>query len=731
MKTARALLVTMLFFFALAIPAVAMAGAVGKITALNGNVDVVKPGQKTAIAAGLMQPVSEGDIIRTKSYAKVEITFADKSAVRLAPGSRLEITKYLLQGNERKESALNLSRGKMRVIVAGPRKILGVSFSGGQKFEVQTPVAVADAKGTDFFIFHMMGVTGVVVKDGKVNAFNRVIHGQVVPVSAGNATFVTKNKAPQPSRPAADIEIIRHSNDTNTKTGKEKDEPTDADILNQEAAITSEGVYGFSKEEPQTFETTSKSDTPAPRPISEPYPNLLPKTGATPPSPAASVSFLGETNDFDDYYYGSLFISDGTGLYTRGVSSGATLDGAATPWSGAASVNFHGPYNDFGAKKDPYVWLSDIYSGKSGSGYRTYDNGAFFGVIGGVWQNQAIDGRLYSLYVDPSGNAGILTGSLAGNYYPDTGMFSASGTWTPTALASGLAPSSLGDLTYASSLFMNPWYGSNGNLDTNSGVTAFTSEYEARTFNISGQNWGIWEAVTGGAGSSVSNTWRLLTEYKSTDNSLIFGTEVEGTQWSGGKLYGATYGYGADISSTPTTWIAKGETIGTFNPIASTWQAAQVGAYIETNKFLSMAQTAQGRAALQQLNIPFVEVGRANLTGTNGNLNVNMNNVIFFAYQTGAAPKIWATGDVNGAYLAAPAAGNAVALAGNGLNANFNVKAFDASAKKWTATVDGGGSYSGTGTMNGSNVQMNGAAAGTNTGAGPGTFSGTGAGVAQ
>ncbi|MBI5875951.1 MAG: hypothetical protein HZB81_08965, partial [Deltaproteobacteria bacterium] len=443
-------------------------------------------------------------------------------------------------------------------------------------------------------------------------------------------------------------------------------------------------------------------------------------------SSTSSNIFLGETNDFDDYYYGSLFISDGTGLYTRGVSSGATLDGPATPWSGSASLNVHGPYNDFGAKKDPYVWLSDIYSGKSGSGYLTYDNGAFFGVIGGVWQNKMIDGRLYSLYIDPSGNAGILTGSLAGSYYPDTGMFSASGTWTATALAAGLAPSSLGDLTYGYNLIMNPDNGAIANIQATSGVAAFTSKYEARTFNISGQNWGIWEAVTGGTGGAASNTWSLLTEYKSTNGSLIFGNRIEGSQWSDGKLYGAIYGYGADISATPATWISRGETIGTFNPVASTWQAAQVGAYIETNKFLSMAQTVQGRAALQQLNIPFVEVGRANLAGSGNNMTVNMNDVTFFAYNTGAAPKVWATGNVNGTYTAAPSIGTAVNLTGSGLNAAFTPKVWDSVNNKWIATVDGSGTLSG-GSYNGTTT-FNGAAAGT---IGGGAFLGTGAGVAQ
>ena len=107
-----------------------------------------------------------------------------------------------------------------------------------------------------------------------------------------------------------------------------------------------------------------------------------------------------------------------------------------------------------------------------------------------------------------------------------------------------------------------------------------------------------------------------------------------------------------------------------------------------------------------------------------------MNNTTFFAYSNGAAPKIWATGDVNGSYNCS-ACGATPTLTGNGLSANLNMQTWDTVGNEWIATVDGGGTYTGTGTMNNTNVIMQGAATGTNTGIGPGTFSGTGAGVVK
>lgn len=159
---------------------------------------------------------------------------------------------------------------------------------------------------------------------------------------------------------------------------------------------------------------------------------------------------------------------------------------------------------------------------------------------------------------------------------------------------------------------------------------------------------------------------------------------------------------------------------------------------METNKFLDMAgcsggvcsPTAENKATLAQLNIPAVEVGRANLSGSGNGLIVNMNDVIFFAPNNGQAPGIWATGNVNGTYSTAPNLGQAVTLAGNGLTTSFTPQTWDTGANKWAATVNGGGTYTGTGTMNNTTVQMNGAGAGTiNTG--DSTFAGTAAGTAK
>ena len=122
-------------------------------------------------------------------------------------------------------------------------------------------------------------------------------------------------------------------------------------------------------------------------------------------------------------------------------------------------------------------------------------------------------------------------------------------------------------------------------------------------------------------------------------------------------------------------------------------------------------------------------------------MNVNMYDVTFFAYKTGDAPKIWATDNIAGQYSCTTCGGTTINLdSAQGLAATFTVQQWDTTANKWTATVtNGGGIYSGTGSMKDSTIQFEGAAAGTNSGlAGTGctvgtdcNFSGTAAGTAQ
>lgn len=103
-----------------------------------------------------------------------------------------------------------------------------------------------------------------------------------------------------------------------------------------------------------------------------------------------------------------------------------------------------------------------------------------------------------------------------------------------------------------------------------------------------------------------------------------------------------------------------------------------------------------------------------------------MNDVKFFAYSTGDAPKIWATGDVQGtvndlAYVQGTTA-NLTGPVGASFNAQFTMNNYNTGTGNWDASITGSGYVN-------NPVYIQGAAAGndaTSTG-----FSGTASGVAS
>lgn len=364
----------------------------------------------------------------------------------------------------------------------------------------------------------------------------------------------------------------------------------------------------------------------------------------------------------------------------------------------------------------------------------TYDGGAYRGYVAGTTANNTIAGIMYAIYVDPSGNAGILKGALAGtggitwntagSIYPvqiaaNTGILAADlyGKWGGGDM--DYKYGAIGSGTFAAGGTISGNYISLEGADIALGAGAYTK-------------WGVWDATTSGTyNGTIADSWSCsIPSLQLEPGSFTIGLETTGTQWSNNRLAGSVRGYWAEACSncTSETGIFIGETLGTFDANAMTWQAVQSGVWLETNQLLEMAGKNGGTpniAALEQLNIPAVEVGRANLTGSGNNLTVNMNNVIFLAPSTGAAPSIWATGTVSGSYTANPAIGQAVTLTGNGLTTAFTPSQW--ANGKWLATVSGNGTYSGTGSMNGNNIQLQGAGAG---GFGAGIFTGTAAGTA-
>ncbi|MDH3974886.1 MAG: FecR family protein [Deltaproteobacteria bacterium] len=202
---AATLLIT-LFIITLT-PAISLGEAVATLTFVRGKVDVLKKGEKRARLVKKGAKLVVGDIVRTKSQSRAQISFIDESKVNMAQNSRVEIKEFSYKPEKKeRKSLLRTFRGKIRALI--PRFLLG----DDSKFEVETPTAVAAVRGTDFFsvVKKLPFESEVLVIKGKVAVKNMdpSIVGEVF-LTPGKASKIGKGRPPQKARPFTKKEIRR------------------------------------------------------------------------------------------------------------------------------------------------------------------------------------------------------------------------------------------------------------------------------------------------------------------------------------------------------------------------------------------------------------------------------------------------------------------------------------------------------------------------------------------
>jgi len=202
--------------------AFAFAGEIGRVTAIEGNVDILQPGQSEARPAREGAIISVGDFVRTKSASKAEITFADNTTIKLAEKTRLEIKDYRLDAQGKRTAAvLNIERGKIRATVS--------KSAAKDNFIINTPNASGSVKGTDLFVIYQKSSTGVVVLDGKVSVANNSLPDKSIDVAAGETAAISADQPPISPRTLLAMEKKSHETDTSitkqrTVAAKSKDE---------------------------------------------------------------------------------------------------------------------------------------------------------------------------------------------------------------------------------------------------------------------------------------------------------------------------------------------------------------------------------------------------------------------------------------------------------------------------------------------------------------------------
>lgn len=672
---------------------------IGKFSKVEGKVDVLKDGELPAIPAKAGDKVFLKNVIRTKSNSKAEILFSDGNILKIDQRSRIDISEYVSEDAKGKR-IIKLPRGKVEATVM-PKLAEQIQASPkAHSFEIHTPNAVAGVRGTKYRVLHIGNITWVFVFEGSVNVYNPKFPDAVQVVNAGFMIMIPANGPAEPPR------------------------LLDPALLGLDLNSLPPG--------------TPQDDTVVVEPVCE-YCLYIP------PPVISSVSFTGEIGNYLNDGGGSFSYYDEPwpdwgGLWGTGEILGS-FSGSTDSWSNPASFTASGTY----LNTEPRATLFGVPFEGSAS-----DNTAFIGGIGGRIPNNQIEGGLLGLYIKPDGTAGILfSNDMTGTHGSgDTGTWQTSGTMN--AVDMGITAYLPSDIFWGGpAVVTQEWVP--GELQNTWDDWGSGTAYLESTL-ISDQGWGLlWGDMGNTYSSDPPADWQanvFFYTYEGGEGPLSSITELEitGTQWSNNKLAGKFLGYGASIDSSDgqITGIMVGETLGTFDPNLSlkTWQAMNMGYIIETNTFLSMVQTAAGQAALQKLHIPSVEIGRTDLSGSWSDvafpyrtIDINMNNVIFFASSTGGAPAIWATNSIDGSYSnpnISSFGGRHVPLTSEtGLSADFYVANWDIPTNRWLATINGNGNYTGTGSMNGTGVNFKGAGAGTFTGTLSGTLSGTAAGLAK
>jgi hypothetical protein len=185
----------------LLMPSIVLAVPVGKITHVEGQVDVLKTGRQAVAKVAQGDDVDVGDIFRTKSASRAEIIFTNKNVLKIDPATRVEINQYLMEG-DKSSQVMKLQRGKVQAI-SGEDFIKKVTSAvEGNKFEVHTPNAVAGIRGSHMIVGFARLTTALVFRAGKGYFYNPLFPNRIVNITGGFMSFIVgSNGIPTPPRP--------------------------------------------------------------------------------------------------------------------------------------------------------------------------------------------------------------------------------------------------------------------------------------------------------------------------------------------------------------------------------------------------------------------------------------------------------------------------------------------------------------------------------------------------
>lgn len=193
---------------------------VGRITSASGSADVLRTGAERALPAAQGDPVNIGDIVRTKTGSRLQVTFVDGSTINVGERSRVQITEYLFDpAKQQRRSVLSVLRGKIHALI--PR-----IFKGEEgRYEIRTTTAVAAMRGSEGIFIVRPYRTDVLIVDGLWSVRNVAerVSGRIA-VGSNEMTTVLARKPPSPKVVIAADVIKPHIQDTAPRRDEKRPE---------------------------------------------------------------------------------------------------------------------------------------------------------------------------------------------------------------------------------------------------------------------------------------------------------------------------------------------------------------------------------------------------------------------------------------------------------------------------------------------------------------------------
>ncbi len=184
----------------------------GRADILTGTVTVERAGKQEALEAG--DPVFIKDRILTGEGSSAEIVLIDRSRMKLAADTCLEITGYVYNRSEKiRQGLISLTYGKARFAVRDLQEF------NDRRFRVQTWTAVLGSLDTGFIVAYdrelprdevcREGLATALCLQNSIIVFSREFPGKPALVSANMMTQVCGPNLPAPPRFATAAESAR------------------------------------------------------------------------------------------------------------------------------------------------------------------------------------------------------------------------------------------------------------------------------------------------------------------------------------------------------------------------------------------------------------------------------------------------------------------------------------------------------------------------------------------